>query len=330
MGSWLTETFGLSVPVVSAPMAGVAGGDLAAAVSRAGALGMVGVGALTTPDWVGEQCAVAAAGRAPFGVGLQAWALGDNPGQLDAVLGSGASLVSVSYGPYEAYVGRVHAAGLPVATSVGHLREAVAAADAGVDVIVARGAEGGGHGRNDVGTLPLLQSVLDEVDLPVLGAGGIGSARGLAAVLAAGAVGAWVGTAFLTCAEATTTAAARTRLVAARDTETAYGRVFDIAARAGWPDEFGERALRNPFYDAWVGREDELAGDDAAAAAMARARDTDDLEVRCLDAGAGVGLLHGECTAAEVVAAFARATELLRRAGEELGGGGRSVDGASS
>jgi nitronate monooxygenase len=139
-------------------------------------------------------------------------------------------------------------------------------------------------------------------------------------VLAAGAAGAWVGTAFLTCVETTTTAAARAQLASASDTATAYGRVFDIAARAGWPDEFGERALRNAFYDQWVGREAELAGDDAAVATMARGRDAEDLDVVCLDAGSGVGLLYGERTAAEVVAELGAAAELLRRAGQLVGG----------
>src|SRR6185437_3376172 len=105
-----------------------------------------------------------------------------------------------------------------------------------------------------------------------LAAGGIGSARGLAAVLAAGAAGAWVGTAFLTCVEGTTSATARARLIAATDTDTVYGRVFDLAARAGWPDEFGERALRNGFFDRWVGREEEVAADESAATEMRDAR----------------------------------------------------------
>jgi nitronate monooxygenase len=100
MDCWLTNSLGLRVPVVSAPMSGVAEGALAAAVSRAGALGMVGVGARSAPDRVTQQCRIAAASGAPFGVGLQAWALEHNPDQLDAVLGAGASLVSVSYGPY--------------------------------------------------------------------------------------------------------------------------------------------------------------------------------------------------------------------------------------
>ena len=314
MDTWLTNRLGLEVPVVSAPMAGVAEGALAAAVSRAGALGMVGVGARSAPDWVTQQCRIAAASGAPFGLGLQAWALEHNPDQLNAVLGAGASLVSVSYGPYAQHLSRLHASGLRVATTVGNLQEALAAERAGVDVIVARGAEGGGHGRDDVATLPLLQSVLDSVTTPVLAAGGVGTSRGLAAVLAAGAAGAWVGTAFLACTEASTSPAARARLLAATDTDTVYGRVFDIGARAGWPREFGERALRNAFYDRWSGHEDELANDAEAAREMANARQAEAYDTACLDAGQGVALLREEVTAAEVVAELSRAAELLNRA----------------
>jgi nitronate monooxygenase len=314
MHTWLMDRFGLGVPVVSAPMAGVAGGTLAAAVSRAGALGMIGVGASTTSEWITLECRIAAAGGTPFGVGLQAWALEQNPGQLDAVLGAGPALVSVSYGLYAKHLARIQKAGIAVATTVCNLREAHEAEEAGIDIIVARGAEGGGHGRDDVATLPLLQSVLDTVSTPVLAAGGIGTSRGLAAVIAAGAAGAWVGTAFLTCTEASTSAAARTRLIAATDTDTVYGRVFDIGARAGWPGEFGERALRNAFYDRWVGHEGELAADDLAARELAQAGAAEDFDTTKLDAGQGVALLRQEVTAAEVIAELSRAEDLLRRA----------------
>src|SRR5699024_6204281 len=116
---------------------------------------------------------------------------------LDAAIAARPALVSVSFGDYRPYVGPLQEAGIAVATQVGDVAEAVEAARAGVDLVVARGAEAGGHGRNRVATLPLLQAVLDAVDRPVLAAGGISTGRGLAAVLAAGAAGAWVGTAFL-------------------------------------------------------------------------------------------------------------------------------------
>jgi nitronate monooxygenase len=144
----------------------------------------------------------------------------------------------------------------------------------------------------------------------------VGSARGLAAVLAAGAEGAWVGTAFLTCVESTSSPATMARLVEAAETDTVYGRVFDVAVRARWPREWGERALRNAYYDRWDGREDALAGDESALGEMATAREQDVGEVICVNAGQGVGLLREVTTAAAVVAELAGAEALLRAAAE--------------
>ena len=315
MRTWLTERFGLRVPVVGAPMAGVSTGALAAAVSSAGGLGMIGAGPTTSPARLADECATARAGGQPFGVGLLAWALADGGATLvDAVIAQAPSLVSVSYGPYARWLPALSDAGIVVTTQVGTVEEARAAEQAGVDLLVARGGEGGGHGRDDVATLPLLQAVLDAVELPVLAAGGVGTARGLAAVLAAGAAGAWVGTALLTCTEAATSAAARARLLAAGETDTAYGRVFDVGQRLDWPPEYGGRALRNAFFDRWAGAEDALAADDAAAAELAAARQRADFDIACVYAGQGVGLLREERSAADVVAELAGAGELLDRA----------------
>jgi nitronate monooxygenase len=311
--TWLTDTFDLSVPVVSAPMAGPGEGPLAAAVSAAGALGMVGVSAARSPGWVREQAGVAGAGGAPYGIGLMAWVLERDTAQLEAVLEVRPDLVSVSFGAFEPYVDRLRDAGLRVAVQAGTVAEAVRAAGAGADVVVARGGEGGGHGRDAVGTLPLLQAVLDAVEVPVLAAGGIGTARGLAAVLAAGAAGAWVGTALLTTREAGTSRAARQRLLAADETATAYGRVFDVAQRLAWPPEYGGRALRNAYFDRWEHRLDELATDDAAARELREAQAAQDLDTAYVYAGQGAGLLREERGVAEVLADLAGAEALLRR-----------------
>ena len=318
MRTWLTERFDLTVPVVGAPMAGVGSGALAAAVSSAGALGMLGVGNSATADWVRAECAVAAASGRPYGVGLMAWALERDRAPLDAVLEARPALVSVSYGPYGRWGRELQDAGIAVATQVGTAAEAREAEDSGVDLLVTRGGEGGGHGRDDVSTLTLLQVVLEQASTPVVAAGGIATARGLAAVLAAGAAGGWVGTAFLTCAEALTPPAARERIAVTAETGTAYGRVFDVGQRLDWPPEYGGRALRNAYFDRWQGREHELADDDAAVAELAAARSTGDLDVAYVYAGQGVGLLGGGRAAAEVVAELARAGELLRRAAEGL------------
>jgi nitronate monooxygenase len=319
--TWLTDRFGLAVPVVGAPMFRVGAGRLAAAVSRAGGLGVIGVGGATTARWLADECLVAAAENKPYGVGLMAWALAHDDGPLAATLDAAPALASVSFGDYEQYVAPLQAAGMTVATQVGNLDEARRAEQAGVDVIVARGGEGGGHGRNDVGTLVLLQEVLDAVATPVLAAGGIATARGLAAVLAAGAAGAWAGTAFIACEETETTPAACDQLLKATDTDTAYGRVFDIAQRLDWPAEYGGRALRNRFFDTWVGREDELATDDAAMQELKDAGAAGDFESAYIYAGQGAALLHKPRCVAAVMAEFARAAGLLDAAAGRDGAG---------
>ncbi|MFC4012965.1 NAD(P)H-dependent flavin oxidoreductase [Nonomuraea purpurea] len=315
LNTWLTSRFDLDLPLVGAPMAGVSDGRLAGAVSAAGGLGMFGAPPAASASWIEEQAVVAAASGRPYGVGLMAWAVPDNPAQLDAVIAARPNLVSISFGSYAEYVEPLRQAGITVTTQVGTTDEARAAEQAGVDVIVARGAEGGGHGRNDVATLPLLQSVLDAVSVPVLAAGGIATARGLAAVLAAGAQGAWVGTAFLGCVETTVSEPAKERILAAGEDDTAYGRVFDVAQRLGWPVEYGGRALRNAFFDRWTGREQELAGDETARAELEAARRAGDFDTAYVYAGQAVGMVSRGRTAADVVADFAAAENLLRRCG---------------
>ena len=321
--TWVTDSFHLSVPVIGAPMAGPSEGRLAAAVSAAGALGMIGVGASRAEPWIRHQAAVASAslaatstavgGPRTYGIGLMAWVQDRDDSQLATVLELRPSLVSVSFGNFEPHVRRLANAGIPVTVQVGNVDEAVRAESAGADFVVARGAEAGGHGRNEIGTLPLLQAVLDAVRVPVVAAGGIATARGLAAVLGVGAAGAWVGTALLTANEAANSPAARQRLIAAECGQTVYGRVFDVAQRLGWPREYGGRSLRNPFYDRWHDRLDELAQDDTAAVELAAAREMEDYDTAYLYAGQGVGLLTREQPAADVIAELARAEQLLQR-----------------
>jgi nitronate monooxygenase len=307
--TWLTERFKLQVPVVSAPMAGVAGGALARAVSSAGALGMIGYAGHDLAA-LRAELSVAAEGGGPFGVGFLAWTLG--PGDealLEAATEAGAALVAVSYGDYAPHVERIQAAGAAVATQVGTLDDARRAVDAGVDVLVARGGEGGGHGRDAVATLPLLQAVLDEVDVPVLAAGGIATARGLAAVLAAGAAGAWAGTAFIACDESAYDEARRDGAVEAGLDSTVYTTVFDIGRGSPWPSEFGGRAVRNAFSDTWYGRDEELRAGDVRSSEPV------------LWAGQAVGLVHARRPAAEVVADFAAAERLLAEVCRGVTGG---------
>jgi len=299
----LPEPLRTPIPLISAPMAGPGGGRLAHAVSAAGALGMFGVNDARTPEWIAAEAQVAGAEGTPYGIGLVAWALEEHPEQLEAVLELRPTLVSVSFGDYGAAIARLREAGILTATQVGSLDDLEDAIDAGVDVIVARGGEGGGHGRNGMATLPLLQLVLDRTELPVYAGGGILNHRGLAAVLAAGAAGAWVGTAFLGTSETASSPAAKEALFAAKD--TGYGRVFDEAQEVGWPHEYGGRSVANRFFEEWVGHEDEI--DEAARNRFRAAVSGQDYSVAHLYAGEGVAALTHEVSAADVVAEFARA-----------------------
>ncbi|TDC16007.1 NAD(P)H-dependent flavin oxidoreductase, partial [Kribbella albertanoniae] len=300
--------------------ANVSGGRLTAAISAAGGLGMLGAGSAVTADWIRTEGAIAAAGGRPYGVGLMAWSVQERPEHLEAVLELKPALVSLSFGDYSQYVGPLQKEGIVVATQAGTVADAREAIDAGVDVIVARGAEAGGHGRNAVGTLPLLQAILDLTDLPVLAGGGISGARGLAAVLAAGAAGGWIGTAFLTCVEGLTSDPVAQRVIEADETDTVYGTVFDAASRAGWPDEFGGRALRNAYFDQWEGREDELKTDDTGHTHYVEGTKAKDVTRASIYAGQGVGAITGRPTAAEVLDGFAGYRDYLRAA---LNGGAK-------
>jgi nitronate monooxygenase len=309
----LTRWFDLSTPIVGAPMAGVAGGALARAVSLGGGLGMIGVSGATTAEFVTEQCAIAAESEVPFGVGLMAWVLDDRPDLLAATIAAQPGLVSVSFGDPEPWIGPLHDAGIAVAAQVNTTADIHRAVEAGVDVLVAQGTEAGGHtGRR--ATLPLLQEALTVTDRPVVAAGGIATGAGMAAVLAAGAAGVWIGTALLASPEALNSAAARARVQAAAGEDTVLTRAFDVAQGLAWPERWPGRALTNEFSRTWHGREEQLAGDLEACRRVVDARRADDLDQAPLYAGQAVGLVTSQRSATDVVRDLDAAAEKILRA----------------
>jgi nitronate monooxygenase len=313
----LTRRFDLAAPVVGAPMAGVAGGALARAVSLGGGLGMIGVGNAATPDFVAEQAAIPADDGLPFGIGLMAWALVERPELLDATIAAGPALVSVSFGDPAPATERLHDAGIAVAAQVNTTDDVRRAQEAGVDLLVAQGTEAGGHTGHRA-TLPLLQEVLTLADRPVLAAGGVATGAGVAAVLVAGAAGVWIGTPLLACPEALNSPAARARVCAATGEDTVLTRAFDVAQGLAWPERWPGRAVANDFSREWHGREAELARDPDAARRVVEARRTGDLTAAPLYAGESVGLVTGERPAADVVRQLAADAERALRAAADL------------
>lgn len=294
MRTALTETLGIRIPILNAPMTPQAGGELARAVSEAGAFGMLGFDEDESEEQIQQQAAILQREpHMPFGIGLVAWVLQRRPQLLDIAIAAKPKLVSISFGDPAPYAKRVHDAGILLCAQVQSRAWAQTALAGGVDMLVAQGTEAGGHTGSAVGTLPLLQIVLDMTDKPVVAAGGIASGRGLAAVLAAGAAGAWIGTPFLLAREARNTDAARERIRRSDETQTIYTRVYDRVTGKAWPKEFGGRALRTPFLEQWTGREDELVANESARAQF------DPKEK--IYAGQSVGLLHDVRPAAQIV-----------------------------
>jgi nitronate monooxygenase len=196
-----TALVGCSVPVQQAPIGELARTPaLPIAVARAGGHGMLA--ALTTPlaelELALDELATAA-GRM-WGVNV---VVPLTPRECVELAARRAPLVDFHQGdPDAALVELVHQSGGLASWQVGTAREARAAQDAGCEIIVAQGIDAAGYSRGRAGTMALLQDVLDTVSLPVLAAGGIGTARGVAAALAAGAAGVRVGTRFLAATEA--------------------------------------------------------------------------------------------------------------------------------
>ena len=304
------EMLGIERPIVQAPMSDITG--LAAAVSNAGALGMV------TLTWSADVAAVvretAALTPRPFGGNLILTE--DRHDRLDQALEAGLRIVSFMWGDPAGYIKAVHDAGGIVLHTVGSAEEARQSVAAGADVIVAQGWEAGGHVWGKVATLPLVPAVVDAVaPVPVIAAGGIGDARGVAAVLALGAQAAWLGTRFLLAQEMPIHEEYRQRLIVAAETDPQwYPNLYDV----GWPDS-PHRALANSTARAWdaAGRPPDSqrpgAGDVIAHFASGEGivryepappmvGTTGDIEALSMWAGQSVALARQPQSAADIVA----------------------------
>jgi NAD(P)H-dependent flavin oxidoreductase YrpB (nitropropane dioxygenase family) len=310
----------IRLPIVQAPMGTATCAELAAAVSNAGGLGMLGI------TWWSPTTVAAEVGRtrdrttAPFGVNVSLDF--DIDRQVEAALELGVDVVSTFWGDPAAVHERIASAGATHLHTVGSPEDARRAVDAGADVVVAQGWEAGGHVWGDVATLPLVPAVVDAVDpVPVIAAGGIADGRGVAAVLILGAQAAWLGTRFLATTEANIHDHYRARIMAAAPNDAIYTRCFD----GGWPDA-PHRTLRNDTLEAWeaAGRpaSPDRPGEGTVVATDHRDRDVklyDDvmpsrvhrgnLDGMALYAGQSVGLVRDVEPAAQVVATISRQAE---------------------
>jgi nitronate monooxygenase len=311
-----TELFSLQHPIALAPMGGSAGGALAAAVSNAGGLGLVG-GGNGNVAWLDRELPIVAEGTdQPWGIGFQSWAI--NVGTVERVLKLNPRAVMLSFGDPGAFTEPIRQAGAALIIQVTDLEEARQAVDLGADVIVAQGTESGGHGaRRGWSTLPFVPVVVDlAAPTPVLAAGGIADGRGVAAALALGAAGALIGTRFQATAEAIADPSVKKAIVEGGGENTERSNVLDIARGSRWPSKYSARTLGHPFLDQWRGREGELAADAEARQAYQDGVARGDLPPLPVWASEAIDLIDDLPSAADLVGALAgQAEDALARAG---------------
>lgn len=317
----LCDHLGIDIPVIAAPMGPeLSSVELAAAVSNAGGLGIISFGGYPAPllrELIGRLRDLT---TKPFGVNVildPALAL---PFDRDEVvltcIEERVPILSLFWGDPAPYVDRAHAAGIKVVHQVGSVEAARAAVQAGVDAVVAQGAEAGGHLAGTVSTMVLVPRVVDAVaPTPVVAAGGIADARGLVAALALGADGVALGTRFLATPEAGAHPAYKQRLVRATEEDTVRTMLFG----GGWPGA-SHRVLRTPFVAEWLPRESrgqEQRPDEPIVGTARLGGQTvpvprfgglppdmhteGDLDAMCLLAGEGVGLIGEMQPAAAIV-----------------------------
>ncbi|NSY41248.1 nitronate monooxygenase family protein [Leisingera sp. ANG59] len=304
MKTRLTEALGITFPVIQAPMAFAAGSALASAVSGAGGLDMIG-GAYGDAGWIERQFGAAAGAR--VGCGLITWKLAEQPHLLDRVLTHDPAAVLLASGNPKPFASAIRDAGVPLICQVQTLRDARQALDCGAEIIVAQGADAGGHGEAR-GTFALIPEIADEIarqDSKALlcAAGGIADGRGLAAALMLGADGAVIGTRFWASREALVHPRILDRALEATGEETIRTRVADVVRGFDWPGRYNGRVLRNPFIQKWHGSEDALkleAG--AEAAKWAAAQEAGDPYFATAFAGEGIGLISSAAPAGDILA----------------------------
>ncbi|HYY28538.1 MAG TPA: nitronate monooxygenase [Chthoniobacterales bacterium] len=310
-----TRLIGCDVPIQQAGMGGVATAELASALALAGALGMIGGVRLGAKVLDEELDSLPRQTRSRIGVNFLVPFLDRESLEVAA---SRVRVVEFFFGEPDAdLVERAHGAGALAAWQVGSVEEARAAAGAGCDFLVAQGIEAGGHVRGRIGLLPLLDGVLDAVNVPVLAAGGIATARAMAAALAAGADGVRVGTRFVAAAESAAHPAYQEALLRAEPEDT----ILTEAYSANWPNA-PHRVLRG-CIEAAQALTDDLVGQTVIGGATQPLTrfmtppptrwSTGKIEAMPHYAGQSVGAVQKIQPAADIVRELAEGAERLLR-----------------
>lgn len=317
MRTRLTEILDIEHPVMLAGMGGVSYAEVVTAVSEAGGFGCLGASAMGHDVMVEEIDKVRAATAKPFGVDLLTAAPGDMTRDVNAMADRGATVFVAGLGVPRDVIDLCHKRNMLVVNMCGKVRHAVAAVEAGCDIVVAQGTEAGGH-TGTVATFALVPQVVDAVGhrVPVVAAGGIYDGRHLAAALTLGADGVWVGTRFIATPEARSVIGYKDKLLAMQEDDTVVTRAYTgktcRVLRNDYTNEFdGAGAKAEPFPGQYIKSlkdgANHLGGDESTPGV--------DPEREFMPAGQGGGAITELVPAGELVTRFvAEAEAALARA----------------
>jgi NAD(P)H-dependent flavin oxidoreductase YrpB (nitropropane dioxygenase family) len=309
-----TDLIGIDHPVVSAGMGGgTTGAELVGGVSEAGGLGVLGA-SFVSPELLEQMVTrVGEITSKPIGINLLLYATED---RLDDVLRAEPAVLSTAWPRDDQDLGAIfakaHERGIRVMHMVPRVEDALRAAEAGADAIVAQGDEGGGH-IGEIGTTVIVRQVVKAVaPIPVLAAGGFVDGAGLAAALALGADGVLLGTRFLATDEAPVEAAYKAAIVASRGDDTIVTTVADTLSGRDWPGAWA-RMRRTRFIEEWLGREPELRRRREAVWARLEAAEESDPDYGLMWMGQSAGLIDSIIPAGEVVRQIVSEAEVILR-----------------
>jgi len=309
------DLLGIDHPVVLGGMGTATTAPLVSAVSNAGGFGTLGTSAFNTGTLDSEIAAIRERTDKPFGVNHLLFQIKEE--MFAVTLRAQPAVIAFAWARKDQnlreYFKRAHDTGAKVMHMAGEVPEALRAAEAGADVLVAQGTEAGGH-VGWMASLPLLPMMVKAVaPLPVLSAGGIADGRGLAAALALGAEGVLLGTRFMATLEAPIHPNFKQAIVETDGHDTVLTEIPDLASQRVWPGAMS-RAKRNKFIERWAGREWALrqdAGEVGRQAAAARA--AGDVDNASISYGQDAGLIDSIKSVKQVVQDIVvEAEEILR------------------
>lgn len=314
MKTQASVVLGIQHPVVLGGMGGGTNPELVVAVSNAGGLGLMGCVGRSPEEIAGfaDSIRSSTAGR-PWGLNLLLFLA--EPAQIDAALTAGPPVFSSAWARPDqdltTLFARAHKAGARAMHMVSTVHEARRAAEAGADIIVAQGTEGGGH-VGLIGTMVLLPQVVRAVTpIPVLAAGGIADGSGMAAALMLGAEGVLLGTRFLATPEAPLPTSYKEAICNSDGHDTLLSEMPDVIAGQVWPGAFA-RVLRTPFVQQWLSREAEVRQRRGELqSSVQRARAEGDVDNGVLLIGQDSGLIASIEPAAAVVEHIVREAEQI-------------------